>query len=45
MDDDEFFMAVAFLTAERSKDPITQVRHNNLQCIVPVVVLIRLVHV
>ena len=26
MDDDEFFMAVAFLTAERSKDPITQVR-------------------
>ena len=25
MDDDEFFMAVAFLTAERSKDPLTQV--------------------
>ena len=26
MDDDNFFMSLAFLTSDRSKDPVTQVR-------------------
>lgn len=25
LDDDQFFMALAFLTSDRSKDPVTQV--------------------
>ena len=34
MEDDNFFMALAFLTAERSKDPLTQVNKysNNVKC-------------
>ena len=44
MDDDNFFMSLAFLTSDRSKDPVTQVRKQKRQSSSYFSLYIRFIH-